>query len=236
MTVSENAQAEKRAIRKRIRALRDAAATGDRARWSVAICAQALALPEYAAARTVHLFLSFQSEIDTAVIIEHALAHGKRVVAPVFALNSEETLCTQIETLDSAAFDIGKWNMRTPKVLRNVPLEEIDLVFAPMVAWAVAGGLRPVGGTELVGYVRVGYGAGYYDRFLARLRPDVRRIGLAFALQRVDHIPVEPHDVLLDDVLTDFSARQVDVSPATKHTTTVGTPTGVSIKPRSGYA
>lgn len=197
MTESEAAPSEKRAIRKRVRTLRDASSPGDRAAWSAAICAKALALPAYAAARTVHLFLSFQSEIDTSVIIEHALDNGKRVVVPVFTLNSEETPCTRIDTLDRDAFEFGKWNMRTPKVLHPVPLDEIDLVFAPMVAWAGAGG------TEPAGYARVGYGAGYYDRFLARLRPGVPRIGLAFALQRVDHIPVEPHDVLLDDVLTE---------------------------------
>lgn len=197
MTESEAAPSEKRAIRKRVRTLRDASSPGDRAAWSAAICAKALALPAYAAARTVHLFLSFQSEIDTSVIIEHALDNGKRVVVPVFTLNSEETPCTRIDTLDRDAFEFGKWNMRTPKVLHPVPLDEIDLVFAPMVAWAGAGG------TEAAGYARVGYGAGYYDRFLARLRPGVPRIGLAFALQRVDHIPVEPHDVLLDDVLTE---------------------------------
>ncbi len=218
MTDTETALEKKRALRKRLRALRDAASPVDRSAWSTAICAQALALQAYAAARTVHVFLSFQSEIDTAAIIEHALTHGKRVVAPVFTLNSDETSCTQIDTLNSNAFDVGKWNMRTPKVLQPVPLDEIDIVFVPMVAWAVAGGLRtaaettPFGGTELAGgtepagYARVGYGAGFYDRLLARLRPGVPRIGLAFALQRVAEIPIEPHDVLLDDVLIDFSA------------------------------
>ena len=204
MTESENAHAKKRAIRKHVRALRDAASPADRAAWSAEICAQALASPLYAAARTVHVFLSFQSEIDTAAIIEHALTHGKRVVAPVFMHNSDETPCTQIDTLDSEAFDVGKWTMRTPKALRPAPLDAIDIVFVPMVAWAgvcVAGGCV-AGGTEPAGYGRVGYGAGYYDRFLARLRPGVPRIGLAFALQRVDDIPIEPHDVLLDDVLT----------------------------------
>lgn len=184
---------EKLAIRKRIRALRDAASAEDRAAWSAAICAQALALPAYAAARTVHLFLSFQSEIDTTAIIEHALTHGKHVLVPVFTLNSEETPCTRIDTLDREAFEFGKWNMRTPKVINLVPIEEIDLVFAPMVAWA-----RHIPG----GVARVGYGAGFYDRFLSRLRPGVPRIGLAFALQHVEAIPLEPHDVLLDDVMT----------------------------------
>jgi len=52
--------------------------------------------------------------------------------------------------------------------------------------------------------VRVGYGAGFYDLFLSRLRAGVPKIGLAFSLQRVDHIPIESHDVLLDDVITEI--------------------------------
>jgi len=56
-----------------------------------------------------------------------------------------------------------------------------------------------------MGWPRIGYGAGYYDRFLARLRPGVPKIGLAFGMQRVASIPVEPHDVVLDDMLTEQS-------------------------------
>jgi 5-formyltetrahydrofolate cyclo-ligase len=190
---------EKAAIRKHIRALRDAAPAEQRAAWTALICTKAMALPAYQAARTIHIFLSFQSEVDTRAIIEHALAHGKRVVTPVFLKDSDETPCTQITSLDDGAFHFGKWNMRTPKVLRPVPLDEIDLVFAPMVAFAPL----PFRGGDGGGVARIGYGAGFYDRFLKRIRLGVPKIGLAFAMQRVASIPIEPHDVVLDNVITD---------------------------------
>jgi 5-formyltetrahydrofolate cyclo-ligase len=197
---------EKVAIRKHVRALRDAALAEQHAAWTALICTKALALPAYQAAYTIHIFLSFQSEVDTRAIIEHALAHGKRVVVPVFVKDSDETPCTQITSLDNDAFHFGKWNMRTPKVLRPVPLDEIDLVFAPMVAFATPPLLPSPKGEGLgMGWPRIGYGAGYYDRFLARLRPGVPKIGLAFGMQRVASIPVEPHDVVLDDMLTEQS-------------------------------
>ena len=50
---------------------------------------------------------------------------------------------------------------------------------------------------------RLGQGGGHYDRFLPRLRPGCRTVGAAFAEQLVDDLPTEPHDVLLDLVVTD---------------------------------
>lgn len=186
-------------IRRRIRALRDAAPAAQRAEWTGRICRKALALPAYRSARIVHIFLSFQSEVDTRAIIEDALAGGKRVVVPVFVKGSEETPCTQITSLDDDEFHFGAWGLRTPKVLRPVPLEAIDLVFVPMVAFA----LPPAGAGAGGRVARIGYGAGFYDRFLKRVRPDVPKIGLAFGLQRADAIPLAPHDVLLDAVITE---------------------------------
>jgi len=185
----------KSAIRKRIRARRDAAPLSLRAEWSRSICAQALSLSAYGSARTLHVFLSFQSEVDTRAIIEDALARGKRVAVPVFVRGDDDTPCSLITSLDESAFDLGAWGLRTPKTLRSVPPDEIDLVFAPLVAYSSL----PDG----KGIARIGYGAGYYDRFLARLRPGVPKIGLAFSLQREDAIPLAPHDALLDEVITE---------------------------------
>jgi 5-formyltetrahydrofolate cyclo-ligase len=186
-------------IRTRVRALRDAAPAQMRAEWSRHICARAVQLPAYRAARTIHIFLSFQSEIDTTAVIEDALRAGKRVVVPVFAKDSDETPATELTSLADGEFSFGKWGLRTPKTMRLVPLAEIDLVFVPMVAFSPF----PLGEGSGMKAARIGYGAGFYDTFLSRLQPRVPKIGLAFALQRVEHIPIEPHDVLLHDVITE---------------------------------
>lgn len=194
-------------IRRRIRALRDAAPADLRAEWSARICARALALPAYRSARTIHIFLSFQSEVDTNAIIAHALGCGKRVVAPVFVKGSDETPGAQITSLDPENFHIGGWGLRTPKTPQYVPPEEIDLAFVPLVAFAP---LAPDAALPEEGHrrriARVGYGVGFYDRFLRRIRADAPRIGLAFTLQHVAAIPVEPFDALLDDVITEEDA------------------------------
>src|SRR5262245_13024808 len=66
----------------------------------------------------------------------------------------------------------------------------IDVVIVPGTAFTPAGD-------------RLGQGGGWYDGFLARVRPDCLTIGVAFSPQIVDELPVEPHDVRLDHVVTD---------------------------------
>ncbi|MCS7057146.1 MAG: 5-formyltetrahydrofolate cyclo-ligase [Thermoflexales bacterium] len=194
-------------IRRRIRALRDAVPADLRAEWSARICAKAIALPAYRSARTIHLFLPFGSEVDTGAIARHALAGGKRVVVPVFARGSDETPCAQITSLEPDAFHCDQRGLRTPKALRLTPPDEIDLVFVPLVAFAHLA-LTPTGrgANRLTKIARVGYGVGFYDRFLKRIRDDAPKIGLAFALQQVEAIPVAPFDALLDEVITEADA------------------------------
>ncbi len=66
----------------------------------------------------------------------------------------------------------------------------VDCVIVPGLAFTLAGD-------------RLGQGGGWYDRYLAGLRPEAITIGVAFAPQIVDSLPVEPHDIRLDKVITD---------------------------------
>ena len=194
MTATER----KKLLRKQMRALRDAASPADRAAWSAIICARALALPEYQSAKVAHCFLSMLSEVDTRAIIAHALAHGKRVVIPLFVRGSTETPCCEIDTLDDAAYVISGFGLRVPREVCLVDEALVDVVFVPLLAFASS---PPRGEGAGGGYVRLGYGAGYYDAFLARV--SAPSIGLAFALQRIGELPLEAHDQLLDRVLTE---------------------------------
>jgi len=67
---------------------------------------------------------------------------------------------------------------------------DLDLVVVPGLAFTPAGG-------------RLGQGGGHFDRFLPRLREDCIVVGVGFAEQLVDDVPLEPHDVVLDHVVTD---------------------------------
>lgn len=68
-------------------------------------------------------------------------------------------------------------------------LPQFDLIFVPTLVFDEKGD-------------RMGYGIGYYDRFLAS-QPQARKVGLCFELGKVSHIPAEPHDVQLDMVITE---------------------------------
>jgi 5-formyltetrahydrofolate cyclo-ligase len=188
----------KRALRKRMLAARDAVSAEQRATWSARICERAIELPAYQSARVIHCFVSIQSEVETRALITHALAHGKRVAAPLFVKGSPETPAYKIETLDAAGYETGDFGLAVPRDLKRADLDTIDLFFVPLLAFAA---VTVPGAVEKVKFSRLGYGIAYYDRLLARSHG--RRVGLAFALQRVESLPLDTHDQLLDDVLTE---------------------------------
>lgn len=78
----------------------------------------------------------------------------------------------------------------SPTAVAPIAPDEVDVVIVPGVAFTVDGR-------------RLGQGGGWYDRFLAGLREDAVAIGVCFAAQVVDDVPVEPHDVMLDVVVTE---------------------------------
>jgi 5-formyltetrahydrofolate cyclo-ligase len=94
----------------------------------------------------------------------------------------------------------GYYNIPEPDPGRckRVESSEIDAAVIPGSVFDIQGG-------------RLGYGGGYYDRFLVNDAPQAKRIGLAFELQVVDKVPVEPHDQPLDILITE--KRIVNIRP-----------------------
>ena len=201
----------KTAIRERMVALRDAVPANQREAWSRMICDKATRHPAYSAAKVIHCFMSMRSEIDTGYLIQHAITNGKRVAIPRFVRNHEETPSLEISSVNDDDFTISNFGLRIPKIKRPIAIEEIDLVFSPLLAFthkiSALSLIEAQTNSSIISkkYYRIGYGAGYYDRFLSRIRPTVARVGLAFALQEVDNFEVEAHDAPLDLVITERS-------------------------------
>ena len=183
---------QKAALRAELEARRNAIPLEARAALSAALCARAAALPAFAAATTIHCYLPMRSEVDSRPLIAAALAHGKRVAVPIFLRKSEETPCALITSLDPSEFEPGVFGLSHPRNRTRLDPAEIDVVFVPLLGFARMN----------EAWQRIGYGAGYYDTFLARLAPCTRKIGIAFAEQRLDEFPIEAHDIALDDVVT----------------------------------
>ena len=78
-----------------------------------------------------------------------------------------------------------------------VPPEKIDIAVIPGSVFDIYGG-------------RLGYGGGYYDRFLVNDAPQALRIGFAFEQQLVDRVPLEPHDQPLDILITEKRTVKID--------------------------
>ncbi len=184
----------KRALRSRFLTFRKAIPENARDRANAIIFTRASAHKLFASAAVVHCYVSMDSEVDTHRLIEHSLAQGKRVVVPIWTRGTSDTLACEISSLNSQDFVTGGFGLAVPRVVREVALSEVDLIFVPMLAF------QPVS-IDATAAHRLGYGAGYYDRLLSRT--SAPRIGLAFALQRTDELMVEPHDQLLDEVITD---------------------------------
>ncbi len=176
----------KNKIRREKIAAREALSAGERQAKSEEIARHIAVLPEFQAARTVMLYRGIKGEVR----LDHltCLAPHKRYAYPL-CRDGGEMLALIPE--DGEAFKSGPFGIPEPDPSRSdaVKPEEIDLVICPCTSFDDAGR-------------RLGMGGGYYDRFLPRCtRAHV--IAAAFACQRAEELPEEPHDVRMELVVTE---------------------------------
>jgi 5-formyltetrahydrofolate cyclo-ligase len=175
----------KRALRREVLARRDALSGSERERMSAAIVARALALPEVRQARSVMAFWSFGSEVDTGPILARLHAAGKEVSLP--RIQGREVV--PVPYVPGVAMRRTSFGAMEPAGSALDP-RSIDVVLTPGVAFDRRGN-------------RVGYGHGYYDRLLGRVRPETAKVALAFGLQVVEEVPAGSADRPVDLVVTE---------------------------------
>ncbi|MEW8973496.1 MAG: 5-formyltetrahydrofolate cyclo-ligase [Tissierellaceae bacterium] len=161
----------------------------DHKNFSETITSSVLNSSYYKNANTIMTFISFSDEVNTHDFIRKAISDGKRVTVPITFPKTREIKASHI--LDFGELELGYYNILTPKkeFIRFIPPEEIDLIIVPGVAF------------DKNGY-RVGYGGGYYDRFLSNL-PNVVTIGIAFELQMIDEVPKDKFDIPVNFIFTE---------------------------------
>jgi 5-formyltetrahydrofolate cyclo-ligase len=183
---SSDLRDRKVALRRELRAGRDALSPEERDLLGRRVEDRLLALPQVLAARIVMTFASFGSEVPTHGIVRRLLDRGCRVLLPY--LDGPH--------MHAAELRPGQSTIRTPygpgEPPDRVPVDpaQIDLVIVPGLGFDRRG-------------FRLGYGGGRYDRFLGGVRPEAVRVGIAFAQQVVDEIPHGPLDDVVDLVVTD---------------------------------
>ena len=177
----------KDALRKEMLAKREAHHSSGGHVNCIEIMDRFLRLPSFDSARCVLLYSSKGGEVHTDGIIRSALSLGKKVALPVTIREGNSLELYEIKSVDelaAGAFGILE-PARSPE--RRVQPEEVDLVVVPGVSFDRRGH-------------RLGYGMGYYDSLLKKVKGC--KIGLAYDMQMVEHVPDEPHDVAVDMVVT----------------------------------
>ena len=166
-----------------MRQLNRALDSRQRLRASAAIFSAVERLPEFRAARTVAVFAALPDEPATDEVLAR-WASTRRVVLPRVEGDAMRFYACRPDALVFGAFGILE-----PQGERPCPAGEIDLVVCPGVAFTADGR-------------RLGRGRGYYDRYLGDPAFRGFRVGVCYAHQLVDDLPVEPQDVRMDRVIT----------------------------------
>jgi len=141
-----------------------------------------LKLPEVKTARTFLLYYPHKKEVNTIPIIKQLIKQGKTILLP--KVEKDQILPIFISNLSE--LKEGFAGIKEPKG-KVYPKDKIDIVVVPAVAY------------DKRGY-RIGYGKGYYDRFLSNYKG--KKIGLAYQFQLVEKIPYESHDIPVDIIIT----------------------------------
>ena len=181
-------------LRRRALSQRRGLALADRLAWSRSIQARATALPCYCAARFVALYSPVQNEVDTQVILDHALASGKKVFFPKLNQTGSSGFAQVHSSADLIA---GRFGILEPMGTDAMALADGDrlIIFVPGVLFDRQG-------------IRLGRGGGWYDRVLSELGSHGIFVGLAYEFQIVDSLPAESWDQRVHFIITE--KNQID--------------------------
>ncbi|SFE41227.1 5-formyltetrahydrofolate cyclo-ligase [Trichococcus pasteurii] len=159
----------------------------DRIRMEQALTTKVCSSDEWKASKTIGVTWSNFPEIDTQKIIQKGLEEGKRMVVPY---SGKDRVMTFHEYLPDTAMSRSKFGIMEPVDRSNpVPPEEIDLLLVPGLAFSQAG-------------YRVGFGGGYYDRYLAAYNGLTLSMLFPFQLFREPNWEIEDFDVPVQKLLT----------------------------------
>lgn len=162
---------EKNKIRKQALEVRSALGQAEVIEKSSQVIERLLNMDLYQGASTIMVYLDFRNEVKTDSLIKHALGVGKRVVVPLVNTVDRSMTPSQLINYPSDLTD-GSFGILEPAPDKVRPIDpgEIDLVIVPGAVFDYKGN-------------RLGYGGGYYDRFIPRLKEDAVTIALAYEFQ-----------------------------------------------------
>ena len=184
-------------IRKQVLARRDALDAAERKSLSEGITARLLALDAFRNAGCVMAYVGFGSEIDTTRFVAETLARGKTLVLPRVERGNRTLKLFEVRDPENQ-LEVGVWGIRQPRadLCPEISATQIEFVLVPGVAFTRR-------------CERLGYGGGFYDRFIGGLAPRPALVVAAFALQLLPELPTSETDQRVDIVMTEDAEYRV---------------------------
>jgi 5-formyltetrahydrofolate cyclo-ligase len=188
--VNDYLESEKRKARAEFLFMRNRLDPNSALVCSTAIFAAVKKLSMYERANTIMTYLSYGSEVITDFIVKSAIGEGKNVAVPVIKnpgdLYMQSVRIIRLEDADQLVYGIRQPEVNLDDVVSK---DSIDVVLIPGLAFDLSGH-------------RLGYGKGYYDRWLKDV-PVSKIVGLAYDFQITDKLPIEKHDLPIGTIVTE---------------------------------
>ena len=191
---------EKDKLRSEYKEIRDAIPSGTQVLKSVAIWKYFFDLPEYEKAKTVMIYSDIKSEVKTNVFAERLFSDGKRVVYPYTDTEKGEIIPYAVDSssrLAAGAFGILEPSLKYAQdgYIKEISKDEIDLVIVPGLVFDMFGD-------------RLGYGGGYYDRFLKDFKGV--KAGVCYSECVCYSLPEEDTDIRMDMLITEAGCERFE--------------------------
>ncbi|MDQ0218310.1 5-formyltetrahydrofolate cyclo-ligase [Peribacillus cavernae] len=177
----------KKNLRKQLKAALQKLTESDYRSLSEKIALRLYSLEEWEKARVIGITISNHPEVDTRDIIKQAWEQGKEIAVPKCLPGNKSIQFRKIVSFDQLEkVYFGLWEP-IPSITEKVSKDEIDLLVVPGLGFTRSG-------------YRLGFGGGYYDRFLPSYTGPV--LSLAFDVQLMPTLPVETHDIPVSKLIT----------------------------------
>ena len=184
----------KEEIRRKIKSRRDELQTYEVLKRSNEIIANLKKLPEFKEATNIACYISFNNEVYTHGLIKEYV-NKKRVFVPVIDRERKEIILSHLK--DWKELSSGAYGILEPRkeFLRIGRYGDIQLIIVPGIAFDEKGN-------------RIGYGGGYFDRLLKKLK--AKKVALAYDFQILKEIPNEEHDVRMDVIVSEKRILRIE--------------------------
>ncbi len=144
---------------------------------------------DFEKAKKILFYYSVKGEVGTDKMIRESMKMGKKILFPVTDTVNRSLSISEINDMDKDLTP-GPYGIPEPSYPVIVPPGDLDIVIIPGVAFDKKGN-------------RLGYGMGFYDRFLSDIHKKIPVIALAYEFQMVDKIPHEETDVKVQKIITE---------------------------------